>query len=420
MAMINERLASSIASTLLYTSQSVLLLGEPGIGKSAIILNLEKTFETYSGKPTKVFVIQVNLISDRDTLYGMRQHLGTDPADGKERLEFRFIPYFEVQVAIDYARMNPDHNVIINFDEINRTEPDVTSALLSVPTTRSLAMALFPDNCYFMATGNDRGNICALDEASISRFKLMYVNASAIDWIKYSENRPEGLSPYIKKALIQNPELIFSRPTTADINSANRINQVNDEFGAADEVWQITTPRTLTALNSWLQNVDTKALKRLEATDSTSLEHHSELYEEIVGFIGPTYLARNIYDRICSELNKDQHQVRASESIIPHPKLEEVKKSWAKGVNPDAKVLTKFSNDDWAHILFNFITSDDPKVRDYILYILDEDLVSDLPSDDLITQVLQPIIQHGLIQPAHKRLLKSHASSIANYVRQYL
>ena len=88
-----------------------------------------------------------------------------------------------------------------------RNSADITSAILSFTTARTIGTYTFPDNIRFIVAGNDKGNIQALDSASISRFAQFTLIPSAAAWMAHEPN----LNPYIEKVLKANPSYIFCK-----------------------------------------------------------------------------------------------------------------------------------------------------------------------------------------------------------------
>src|SRR5699024_7763864 len=144
--------------------QTPALLGEPGIGKSALIEDLAREFKT------KVFTLPVNQLADRADLTGVRM---TQSAQGDWGQSF--FPHETIMSAIRYAEDNPDEHPILFLDEFNRASSDITSAILSFQTLRRIGTIEFPDNLRLIVAGNDKGNVTALDKASITRFAVYRV-----------------------------------------------------------------------------------------------------------------------------------------------------------------------------------------------------------------------------------------------------
>ena len=144
-----------------------ILLGEPGIGKSSIVKALCEQNDW------GFFELLCNQLGDRADLTGCRtvKTLVLDN-DGKEQEVWKqvFFPHQSIQDAITYANQHPDQRTILFLDEINRTTADITSAILSFPTARTVGSYKFPDNISFILAGNDKGNVVAIDSASITRF----------------------------------------------------------------------------------------------------------------------------------------------------------------------------------------------------------------------------------------------------------
>lgn len=127
---------------------------------------------------TKAFVLPVNQLAAKEDLTGGRLVPYTKD-DGSTAHKQVFYPHHVIQEAIDYAIANPREWPILFLDEINRTTADVTSGALTLVTLRKMGHVELPDNLRLMIAGNDKGNVVALDDASLSRFVLIHVEPDA-------------------------------------------------------------------------------------------------------------------------------------------------------------------------------------------------------------------------------------------------
>ena len=269
-----------------------MLLGEVGIGKSSFFEALGKELNT------QVFSLSCNQLADKADLTGAR----LVPTDDNKYKQV-FFPHETIMNAIKYAEENPRETPLLFLDEINRTTPDVTSALLSIPTARKIGSVKLPSNLRVAVAGNDKGNITSLDEASISRFMLIHIEPDSNTFI----NLDEDLNIYVKNVLQKYPDTIFCK-TVVDIEKDEENDEdqdfIEDIFDADNEMKQLTTPRTIASLSRYLNkksNDDLKAMLVSITNNDTTL-----LQEIIEGFVGYTRFTQKLLEEIINGINTNQ------------------------------------------------------------------------------------------------------------------
>lgn len=269
-----------------------MLLGEVGIGKSSFFEALGKELNT------QVFSLSCNQLADKADLTGAR----LVPTDDNKYKQV-FFPHETIMNAIKYAEENPRETPLLFLDEINRTTPDVTSALLSIPTARKIGSVELPSNLRVAVAGNDKGNITSLDEASISRFMLIHIEPDSNTFINLDEN----LNIYVKNVLQKYPDTIFCK-TVVDIEKDEENDEdqdfIEDIFDADNEMKQLTTPRTIASLSRYLNkksNDDLKAMLVSITNNDTTL-----LQEIIEGFVGYTRFTQKLLEEIINGINTNQ------------------------------------------------------------------------------------------------------------------
>lgn len=279
-----------------------LIKGEPGIGKSSIIRAMCEE------RGWHFFELLCNQLGDRADLTGCRSVKTVENVNGKDEEIWKqvFFPHQAVQNAITCAQNNPNDIVVLFLDEINRTSADITSAILSFTTARTIGTYTFPDNIRFIVAGNDKGNIQALDSASISRFAQYTLIPSSVAWMKHEPN----LNPYIEQVLKANPSYIFCKESgiatsTVQGDDGDDYEASYEEFDdAAEGFQQITTPRTISGLNAFLNSCDLSQLTYYVGQtykDSDSGEDTTLLQCIIKGHVGDTPFA----DALCTVIAED-------------------------------------------------------------------------------------------------------------------
>ena len=126
-----------------------MLIGEPGIGKSSWVRELASRLHA------RYFCLACNQLAAKEDMTGARLVPIENP-DGTTDYEQRFWPHTVVKQAMRYATEHPDEQVLLFMDELNRTTPDVTSELLSIPTMRSIGdqeIPLSPGVCFVAPPG---------------------------------------------------------------------------------------------------------------------------------------------------------------------------------------------------------------------------------------------------------------------------
>ncbi len=291
------------------------LMGEPGIGKSSFVEDLAKQMDTQS------FTLSCNQLADKADLTGARL---VPTMDGKS-YEQVFYPHSTVQQAIEYAHANPREWPILFFDEITRTSPDVTSAALTMVTERRLGKEKFPDNLRMMVAGNDKGNVVALDEASISRFSIYRVEPEAQTLL---DILGDAINPHVKTVLMKHPNLVFERGTPSGFVFADGDDE--DDQGittdyqhlldSGEEMIQLTTPRTIDSVSRWLNAVSVDKLQEyLQASTTLADGSETTMLEEIIeAHVGNTTFAKHLVAEIATAISSGTVS-QASGLTAPRP-----------------------------------------------------------------------------------------------------
>ena len=285
-----------------------MLLGGPGIGKSSWV----KWFAGEIG--TKSFSLACNQLGDKADLTGARL-LPVLDKDGNETgdWEQKFFPHQTISRAIRYALENKSETPILFLDEINRTTADITSALLSLATDRSIGNVELPDNLRIMIAGNDKGNVTMLDTASISRFVLYYMKPCLETFLKWNPN----LNIFVKNTVVKNPELIYEdRPVVTQSEDSDEefdINMLDD----ADQMLQITTPRTIAYMSDFLNEIPQDVLiSSLTLSD----DGVSAIEELITGHVGKTNFAMLLTQEIVQNVMTVNTNQNAPTLVVTKPK----------------------------------------------------------------------------------------------------
>lgn len=327
----NDVFQDTVEKIINNSKQVPMLLGEPGIGKSSWIEDLGRKLHT------KVFTLACNQLADKADLTGARL-VPVETSTGETTYEQVFYPHAIIRRAIAYAIENPHETPILFLDELNRTTPDVTSALLSIPTLRTIGNTDLPDNLRVIIAGNDKGNITTLDEASVSRFVLFPVEPDVETFIQVNTQ----LNPFVKTVLMQHPESLFCKMVQTVTSQSDNdddddgMTSIDEILDDGDDMNQITTPRTITGVSNWLNCYDNAALMTLlQETHNRDGEEVSLLQEIIEGFTGRTNFTKFLMAEIATNLMTVNNQ--SNVTSVPKPQCYDKMKQC-----PDITALNQF------------------------------------------------------------------------------
>lgn len=279
------------------------LVGEPGIGKSSIVKYL------CWQKGWLFFELLCNQLGEKNDITGCRTVKNTIDINGQTEEVWQqvFFPHQAIQNAITAAKNNPQKTVVLFMDEINRTGSDVTSAILSFTTARTIGTVMFPDNIRFIVAGNDTGNVVALDSASISRFAKFRIKPSAKTFMQIESK----LNPYIRQVLTDNPQYIFCKDESVMTPDDDEQQEYNPFDEAETAFSQLTTPRTISGLNAFLNACSPKKLTQYLSTierDTETREEISMLQVIIEAHIGHTAFAAALCGVIANSISNGMIQ----------------------------------------------------------------------------------------------------------------
>lgn len=295
------------------------LFGDPGIGKSSWLEALAEK------EGTKCFTVACNQLGDKTDLTGAR----TVPVD-KNQQDWKqvFFPHADIYDAITYAEQHPQEHPKLLLDEYNRTTADVTSAVLSIITTKTIGNKRIPKNLDILIAGNDKGNIASLDEASISRTLVMDVEPDTPTFLALHTD----LHPVLREVLTANPDYIFGRHSEllASMNQDGEDDDMSTDYevyGMDSTIDQITTPRTIKYLSDILNHMPSDLITSLMNTTVTLKRYPdvvcSELDEIIFGAVGYTKFGDEVTKRFPTYMAQQAGttQQQGQGFIIPRPPI---------------------------------------------------------------------------------------------------
>lgn len=289
--------------TQLNLGQVPMLFGEPGIGKSSWVEGVARDMGA------KYFCLACNQLAAKEDLTGARIMEVADASGNRDYAQM-FFPHTVIAQAIAYANEHPAERVLLFLDELNRTTPDVTSELLSIPTMRSLGDRPIPSNVLIITAGNNHGNVTPLDEASISRF-ITYTIEPSLD--TFLEVNPE-LNKYIAATLRKHPDRLFCKQVADKVESTDDESEFDlDALLDDDGTSQITTPRTISGLSAYLDTLsDHDLVAALANTRATPAGEISELQETVEAYVGHTLFAIDLIVTISDSVTRVPQSATAS------------------------------------------------------------------------------------------------------------
>lgn len=318
------------------------LMGEPGIGKSSFVEDVARRTNT------RCFTLPCNLLADKADLTGARLVLDEKTGIWSQK----FFPHDTISQAISYAKNNPNEQPILFLDEINRTTSDVTSGTLTLVTLRRIGNEDLPKNLRIIVAGNDKGNVTALDDASISRFAIINVAPDASTLI---EILGDNLHPWVKKVLEKHPETVFVKNTNEQIavdgqddGDDDATVSVFDLFDGTEEIRPFATPRTIDGVSQYLNVLSFDKIVSLMATPSVTRDGRniSYLQEVIEGLTGNTSFTTLLMGIISDELSKGSTGTQNAQRVVKpriYDKLKEASKTSIDAIN---RVIATMTDND--------------------------------------------------------------------------
>ena len=335
----NEMLVNTTIK-LLDANRVPALMGEPGIGKSSFVEDVARRTNT------QCFTLPCNLLADKADLTGARLVLDEKTGIWSQK----FFPHSVISQAINYAKNNPNEQPILFLDEINRTTSDVTSGTLTLVTLRRIGDEDLPKNLRIIVAGNDKGNVTALDDASVSRFAIINVAPDASTLI---EVLGKSLHPYVKTVLEKHPETVFVKNTNEQVvadgqdddDDDNATVSVFDLFDGTEEIRPFATPRTIDGVSQYLNVLSFEEVASLMATPSTTRDgrHVSYLQEVIEGLTGNTSFTTLLMGVISDELSKGSTGNNNAQRVVKpriYGELKEAAKTSVDAVNQVVATMT--------------------------------------------------------------------------------
>ena len=213
---------------------SVMLWGQPGVGKSQAIRQIAKNIEKSTLKSVKVVDVRLLLFNPIDLR-------GIPVANESKTLAIWLKPQI--------FQMDPSDKVIniLFLDEISAAPQSVQSAAYQITLDRTVGEHKLPDNCIVIAAGNRVSDISVaykMTKALANRLLHFNISTSFNNWKKWAlhsdihplvlgflSSRPDLLNTFDSS----NESLAFSTPRSWEMVS-NILNNVSDDI---EEVYSL-------------------------------------------------------------------------------------------------------------------------------------------------------------------------------------
>jgi len=216
---------------LLPPQHSVLLCGDHGIGKTAIIRQINDLLsEMNGGVPRKLHYMNVSLMVDGTDIQGL---------PFLKELEDYSVTQYALPEWFSEAMHTP---CTIFFDEINRTVPEIMNGLMQIILEHRIGRhKLHPETrVYAAANTSSQYKVIQMDPAVLSRFWIATLAPTAQEWVEWA--RKSGVNSDMIQFLSENPQWLdppqkegLTSGKGAVTHSTNEIHPCRRSWAETDE-----------------------------------------------------------------------------------------------------------------------------------------------------------------------------------------
>jgi MoxR-like ATPase len=281
--------AAEVLYRMLPARRPVLLVGQPGVGKSAIVAQAVNRFNLPGIVQTvleKLGLVKARLV----TLYPAL----SDPTDFKglpAMVDGRacFVPYNDLAELLSAA---PDCLTVCFLDEIGQAPQSVQAALMSLVHARTVGLAKLPDGVVFVGATNrqdDGAGVGAFLTPLLDRWHtVLHVSPDLESWQKWAT--VAGIRPDVSGFVQLRPDILTAWKPTRDFE-------------------RLPTPRSLHQLSETLDAIGADCPPRLEMPT-------------VAGVIGRGWAAEFVSFRRLVEQMPDPDLAIANPKTATLPKIE--------------------------------------------------------------------------------------------------
>lgn len=219
---------------------SIMLWGQPGVGKSQAIRQIASNIEKATYKSVKVTDVRLLLFNPIDLR-------GIPVANSNKTLAVWLKPQI--------FQMDPSENVIniLFLDEISAAPQSVQSAAYQITLDRTVGEHKLPDNCIVIAAGNrvsDKSVAYKMPKALANRLLHFNISTAFAEWKKWALH--SNIHPLVVGFLAERPDLL-------------------NTFDSSSESLAFATPRSWEMVSNILTNIS---------------DDVDEVYSLIAGLVG--------------------------------------------------------------------------------------------------------------------------------------
>ena len=173
------------------STQSIMLVGKHGIGKSEILTNYFKS------KGLKVVTLFLGQMADPGDIIGIPSKVEKLDAEGKATSRTDFTP--------PYWFPQDGQPIVLFLDELNRARPEILQTVMDLTLNRKLAGKALPEGSYVISAVNDGDEyqLTDLDPALVSRFNIYEFKPTVEEWLNWAVS--EGLDERVTNFIQDNP-----------------------------------------------------------------------------------------------------------------------------------------------------------------------------------------------------------------------
>ena len=346
---------------LLYSKNIPMLMGKPGVGKSAIASRI--------AKENNWDYIDLRLAQKDEAEIG-----GLPFTTKMERYtitEYALPGWFH---RANSAKERGFDGCLIHFEELNRCTPQVRNACLGILNERIINDAKFADNVYMIASGNlgeeDGTEVEELTTETVNRLVMLKYEPTMKEWI--DDYAKENVHPTIVRFLEDNPTHYYK--FKANATNKGKYDKMEDGYS----IDSFATPRTWTNLSNYIKTLEKNIYKRHMTNKDIIKEVRNDVGLGFVGISAKNYVEyliktdmltiQDVIDRF-DDYVEDIKALNKSERTRLMKDLQETDEQ-------------KLSDEQIQNVIKFLKVNDSDEVSAYLLFLMDEKtgLAEDIPA----------------------------------------
>ncbi len=281
----------------------ILLTVEGGSLKEGEITGLPYQYMDEKGKISFRFLpyYVVERIQNKEKEIYLKNHSNSDPDSLKGDINRYNDNDLKPEEKISLLKEGKIQPVIVFFDEINRSDPQVYKELMNILLTRSVNGYVFPWWVFFVGAMNPANSSSTyqtneMDPAQLDRFIKLDVKSNSVDFLNYAKNNE--ISPIIQEYIKGHRNDLFASDDELD-----------------DDVASTPSPRGYDMLDTILKSVN---MTKVFFSDS---ENNPKTVKSDVKVIAEAKLGKEVGDRFFEYYQQVVSQVSFADFINDDEKL---------------------------------------------------------------------------------------------------